>query len=112
MIEKGTTLFPEYFDYSQMYYNDEPYAYWVSVPEYNFYEWILYKEYNDYRSICHPNDCLAAASYEEVLEELKTSSFYENMDRDKLCKTFRQRSLNMTDEEARDWEDFVDLYDK
>jgi hypothetical protein len=107
MIDKGTRLFPEYFDSSQMYYDDEPYAYWVSEPSINFCNWILYKEYNDYVSICHPNDCLSAISYEEVLEELRTYTFYEGMDREKLCKAFRHRSLYMKPEEARDWEDFV-----
>ena len=108
MIEKGTRLFPEYFDCSQMYYDDEPFAYWVSEPEYNFCNWVLYKEYNDYSSVCHPNDCLAAVSYEDVLEEFRTASFYDGMDREKLCKMFRQRPLNMSPEESRNWEDFVD----
>lgn len=108
MINEGTTLFPEYFDALQMYYNNEPYAYWVSAPEYNFYNWILYKEYNNYKSICYPNDCLSAVSYEEVIDELKTFSFYDSMDREKLCKMFRQRSLLMTPSEAENWEDFKD----
>lgn len=108
MIEEGTHLYPQYFDATQMYFDDEPYAYWVSVPEYNFCNWILYKEYNDYISTCNPNDCLSAISYEDVLEELRTYSFYDGMDREKLCRMFRQRSLYMTLEECRDWEDFVD----
>ena len=105
MIEKGTTLWPEYFDSSQMYYNGEPYAYWVSEPRYNFYNWVLYKEYNNYSSVCAPGDCLAAVSYEDVMEELRTYSYYENMDREKLCRAFRQRSL---DDNSYDFEDFID----
>lgn len=106
MIEKGTRLYPQYFTASHMYYDNEPYAYWVSEPSINFCNWILYKEYNDYVSVCNPNDCLAAVSYEEVMEELRTFTFYEGMDREKLCKAFRQRSLYMTDEESWNWEDF------
>lgn len=108
MIEKGMTLYPEYFDSSQMYFNDEPYAYWVSAPEYNFCNWILYKEYNDYISVCNPNDCLAAVSYEDIMNEFRTFTFYDGMDREKLCKMFRQRSLYMTSKEYMDWEDFVE----
>ena len=106
MIEKGTRLYPQYFTADHMYYNDEPYAYWVSEPSINFCNWVLYKEYNDYISVCNPNDCLSAVSYEDVMNELRTYSFYDGMDREKLCKAFRQRSLYMTDEESWDWEDF------
>ena len=105
MIPKYITLYPEYFTSSEMYYDDEPYAYWLSVPEYNFCNWILYKEYNDYNSTCAPNDCLAAVSYEELMNEFRTYSFYEGMDREKLCRTFRQRSLY---DDEYDFEDFVD----
>lgn len=106
MIERGTILYPQCFTASQMYYNDEPYAYWVDEPSINFCNWILYKEYNDYVSTCSPNDCLSALSYEEVIDELKTASFYDGMDREKLCNAFRQRSLHMSYEEEINFEDF------
>ena len=106
MIERGTRLYPEVFDSSQMYYQGQPFAYWLSVPEYNFCEWILYKEYNDYTSVCNPNDCLAAVSHEELMREFKTFSYYENMDREMLCRTFRQRSL---DDNPYEFEDFIDF---
>lgn len=109
MIPEGTTLFPEYVDCSQMYYDDEPYAYWLSVPEYNFCNWILYKEYNDYISVCHPNDCLRAVSYEDIMKEFREYSFYEGMDRELLCKKFRQRSLEGDD---KDFEDFITTTDE
>lgn len=108
MIDKDTILYPQCFTSNQMYYDNEPYAYWVSVPEYNVCNWVLYKEYNDYISTCAPNDCLRAVSYEDIMEEFREYSFYEGMDREKLCRTFRQRSLNMTWEESIDWEDFVE----
>ena len=104
MIPKGTRLYPQCVTSSQMLYEDEPYAYWCSEPQYNFCNWILYKEYNDYVSTCHPNDCLGALTYEEVIREFRESCFYEKMDREKLVRTFRQRSLNGDDP---DFEDFV-----
>ena len=107
MIDKDTILYPQCVTSDQMYYDNEPYAYWVSVPEYNFCNWVLYKEYNDYISTCAPNDGLRAVSYEDIMEEFREYSFYEGMDREKLCRTFRQRSLNMTWEESIDWEDFA-----
>lgn len=106
MIPEGTTLYPEYFTSDNMYFDDEPFAYWVSEPSINFYNWVLYKEYNDYSSVCNPNDCLSAISYEDVMDELRTYTFYEGMDREKLCKAFRQRSLHMSYEEEIEWEDF------
>ena len=108
MIDKDTILYPQDISPNEMYYDNEPYAYWVSVPEYNVFNWVLYKEYNDYISTCAPNDCLRAVSYEDIMEEFREYSFYEGMDREKLCRTFRQRSLNMTWEESIDWEDFVE----
>ena len=108
MLDKGTVLYPQDISPNEMYYDNEPYAYWLSVPEYNVCNWVLYKEYNDYVSICAPNDCLRAVSYEDIMEEFREYSFYEGMDREKLCRTFRQRSLNMTWEESIDWEDFVE----
>ena len=108
MIDKDTILYPQDISPNEMYYDNEPYAYWLSVPEYNVCNWVLYKEYNDYVSICAPNDCLRAVSYEDIMEEFREYSFYEDMDREKLCRTFRQRSLNMTWEESIDWEDFVE----
>ena len=106
MIPEGTTLYPERIDSSQMYYNDEPYAYWVEAPEYNFCNWVLYKEYNNYISVCHPNDCIAAVSYEDLMKEFREWTYYEGMDREKLCRTFRQRPLQTRLDD--DWEDFVD----
>lgn len=107
MIPKGTILYPTTITSSQMYYYDEPYAYWATDSYSTFCNWVLYKEYNDYISTCAPNDCLAGISYEEVMEELRTFHFYDGMDREKLCKAFRQRSLNATDEEMYNWEDFI-----
>ena len=104
MIAEGTTLYPEYFDSSQMYFDNEPFAYWVESPEYNFCNWVLYKEYNDYVSTCNPNDCLAGISYEGVMQEFREYSFYDGMDREKLCRMFRQRSLDSD----YDFEDFVE----
>lgn len=106
MIPQGTTLYPEYFTADKMYFDNKPFAYWVSEPSINFCNWILYKEYNDYSSVCNPNDCLSAVSYEDVMHELRTYTFYEGMDREKLCKAFRQRSLHMSYEEEMEWEDF------
>lgn len=108
MIAEDTILYPQCVTSDQMYYDDEPYAYWLSVPEYDVCNWVLYKEYNDYISTCAPNDCLRTVSYEDIMEEFREYSFYEGMDREKLCRTFRQRSLNMTWEESIDWEDFVE----
>ena len=107
MIAEGTILYPQDISPNEMYYDNEPYAYWVSVPEYNVCNWVLYKEYDDYISTCAPNDCLRAVSYEDIMKEFREYSFYEGMDREKLCRTFRQRSLNMTLEESMEWEDFV-----
>lgn len=104
MIRKGTILYPQWITAYEMYYNNKPYAYWVSEPSINFCNWILYKEYNDYVSTCSPNDCLSALSYEEVIKELKTASFYDGMDRKKLCNAFRQRSLN---DNLYEFEDFI-----
>lgn len=101
MIPKGTTLFPEWFDSSQMYYCDMPFAYWLGG---NICEWVLYKEYNDYKSICHPNDCLCGISKEELLERFKTFSWYKEEDRENLCQAFRQRSLG---DNEYNFEDFV-----
>jgi len=105
MIPKGTTLYPQYITATDMYYGDEPFAYWLSVPEYDVYNWVLYKEYNDYNSVCHPNDCLCGVSYESLMEEFRTYSFYDGMDREMLCRTFRQRSL---DDNPYEFEDFVE----
>lgn len=102
MIEKGTTLFPTTQDCSQLWYNDEPYAYWEEFSG----EWILYKEYNDYCSICHPNDCISAVSYEEMLDHFRTYFWFEDYDREKLCRTFRQRSLD--DNPYGDFDDYVE----
>lgn len=100
MIPEGTTLYPEWFDYSQMYCCGEPYAYWLHETG----QWILYKEYNSYRSVCHPNDCLSAINYDQVLYEFRNYCFYENCDREKLCRTFRQRSID----DPYDFEDFAE----
>lgn len=72
MIDNGTTLFPESWDCSQMYYDDEPYAYWDG----NIGLWVLYKEYDHYRSICHPNDCMRAYSSEELPKDYKQKSLF------------------------------------
>ena len=106
MIPKGTTLYPQYFTSDRMYFDDQPFAYWVSCSHINFCNWVLFKEYNDYDSVCNPNDCLAAVSYEQVMHELRTYSYYDGMDREKLCRAFRQRSLDMSYEEEIDFEDF------
>lgn len=103
MIDKFETLYPEYFDSFNLYYKDEPYAYWLSVPEYNIYEWVLYKEYNDYKSAVG-NGGLQGMSYEQLIDSFKTYSFYEGIDREMLCRTFRQRSL---DDNPYDFDDFV-----
>ena len=70
------------------------------------------KEYNDYESVCHPNDCISAISYNDLIDSFKTYSFYENMDREKMCRTFRQRSLETEfgpeSETYWDFEDFVE----
>ena len=56
MIAEGTILYPQDISPNEIYYDNEPYAYWLSVPEYNVCNWVLYKEYNDYVSICAIND--------------------------------------------------------
>ena len=104
MIDRFETLRPQYFDAENLYFNDESYAYWLSVPEYNVHEWVLYKEYNDYRSAVG-NGGLQGISYEELMDSFRTYSFYEGMDREKLCRTFRQRSL---DDNPYEFEDFID----
>ena len=103
MLDKLEPLYPEYFDASELFCNDEPYAYWLSVPEYNFYNWILYKEYNGYNSRVG-NGGLQGISYEQLMDEFRTFSFYDGMDREKLCRTFRQRSLN---DNPYEFEDFI-----
>ena len=67
-------------------------------------EWVLYKEYDSYVSICNPNDCLSAISKDELLKHFRTYSWFEDEDRDKLCETFRQRSLN---DNEYNFDDFV-----
>ena len=88
-----------------------PYSYELNS-EYKVYEWVLFKEYNDYKSVCHPNDCISAISYNDLIDSFKTYSFYENMDREKMCRTFRQRSLETEfgpeSEPYWDFEDFVE----
>ena len=101
MITEGTTLYPEYFAGSEMFYDDHPFAYWLGG---NICEWILYKEYNDFNSVCNPNDCLCAISKEELLERFKTFSWFKDEEREKLCETFRQRSLN---DDPYNFDDFV-----
>lgn len=105
MIDKCYTLYPEYVDAMNMYFNDEPYAYWVSNENYNFCAWVLYKEYNDYSSCCNPNDCIAGESYEEIIDSFRNSWSYRNQDRDMLIRTFRQRSLGDTE---YNFEDFIE----
>lgn len=73
MIPKGTILFPESMDSCQMFYNNEPYAYWAD----DIGQWVLYKEYNNYKSICHPNDCLCAYSSDELPNEYKQKSLFK-----------------------------------
>lgn len=101
MITEGTTLYPEYFAESEMFYDDQPFAYWLGG---NICEWILYKEYNDFNSVCNTNDCLCAISKEELLERFKTFSWFKDEEREKLCETFRQRSLN---DDPYNFDDFV-----
>ena len=72
MIPEGTKLFPESWDCSQMYYDDEPYAYWDG----NIGLWVLYKEYDNYRSICHPNDCMRAYNSCEFPKGFKQKSLF------------------------------------
>jgi hypothetical protein len=62
MIPEGTALFPEMMSDIQMFYDDEPYAYW----DHNVGLWVLYKEYDNYKSVCHPNDCLRAYCSKEL----------------------------------------------
>lgn len=73
MITEGTTLFPEAMDGCQMFYDGEPYAYWAD----DVGQWVLYKEYDNYRSICHPNDCLRAYSSGELPKGYKQKSLFE-----------------------------------
>lgn len=112
LIPKYYTLYPECSSSTYLYFHDEPYAYWLENSEYKVYEWVLFKEYNDYKSVCHPNDCISAISYNYLIDSFKTYSFYENMDREKMCRTFRQRSLETEfgpeSEPYWDFEDFVD----
>ena len=105
MIPKGTTLYPQWANGMEMYFDDEPYAYWVEEPAYNFCNWVLYKEYDDYASVCNPNDCLSAVSYKQLMNEFRTYSFYEGLDREMLCRTFRQRSI---EDNPYEFEDFVE----
>lgn len=103
MIDPSYTLYPEVMDATNLYFHDEPYAYWVENMNYNFCNWVLYKEYNNYNSTCNPNDCIAGISYEEVIDEIKNSWSYRNQDRDMLIRTFRQRSLNDTEYNFKDF---------
>lgn len=90
MIEPGTVLFPEKMDCSQLYYGDSPYAYWSE----DIGEWVLYEEYNDYTSICHPNDCICAKSKEDIFREFREEDMFKDFrDGEELCKRFKQRSL-------------------
>lgn len=73
MIPEGTILFPETWDCYQMYYDGEPYAYWAG----DIGQWVLYKEYDNYRSISHPNDCLCAIGSEELPEGFKQKSLFK-----------------------------------
>lgn len=50
------------------------------------------------------NDCLYAISKEELLKRFKTFSWFKDEEREKLCETFRQRSLN---DDPYDFDDFV-----
>lgn len=102
MIDKGTTLFPTCITCDRMYYHDEPYAYWLGG---DVCEWVLYKEYDSYVSTCHPNDCLSAVNRKELLEHFRTFSWFEDEDRERLCRTFRQRGIDDTE---YDFEDFAD----
>lgn len=112
LIDKHNTLYPEFQCSNYLYFNGEPYAYWLECSAYKVYEWVLFKEYNDYESVCRPNDCIAAINYDKLIESFKTSSFYENMDREEMCRTFRQRSLKTEfgpdSESYWDFEDFID----
>lgn len=72
MIPEGTTLYPEMMNGYQMFYNDEPYAYWAD----DLAQWVLYKEYDNYKSICHPNGCLRAYSSKELPIEYKQDSLF------------------------------------
>ena len=104
MIDKFETLYPETLTSSNLWCNGEPYAYWLSAPEYNVYEWVLYKEYNDYESVVG-NGGLKGVSYEELINSFRTYSFYDSIDREMPCRTFRQRSLH---DKSYDFEDFID----
>lgn len=112
IIDKNYTLYPEFQDSTYLYFNGKPYAYWLENDEYKVYEWVLFNEYNDYESVCNPNDCISAISYDQLIESFKTYSFYENIDREKMCRTFRQRSLETefgpNSESYNDFEDFID----
>ena len=104
MIDKFETLRPEFLTATNLWCNDEPYAYWLSAPEYNVHEWVLYKEYNDYESVVG-NGGLKGVYYEELMNSFRTYTFYDNIDREMLCRTFRQRSLH---DDSYDFEDFID----
>lgn len=56
-----------------MFCDDEPYAYWAG----DIGQWVLYKEYDNYKSISHPNDCLCAISSDELPNGYKQKSLLE-----------------------------------
>ena len=55
-----------------MFCDDEPYAYWAG----DIGQRVLYKEYDNYKSICHPNDCLSAYSSDELPKGYKQESLF------------------------------------
>ena len=75
LIPKYYTLYPEVQCSQYLYFHDEPYAYQLENIAYNVYEWVLFKEYNDYKYVCHSNDCIAAISYNDLIESFKNDHF-------------------------------------
>lgn len=105
MIPKYTTLYPTSMDGCRMYYHGEPFGYWLHEAG----EWVLYKEYNSYQSVCAPDDCLRAVSREDLMKEFREYSWFKDEEREKLCRTFRQRAIDTNEYEV---DDFVDDMDR
>lgn len=99
MIPEYTTLYPTSMDGCRMYYHGEPFGYWLHEAG----EWVLYKEYNSYQSVCAPDDCLRAVSREDLMKEFREYSWFKDEEREKLCRTFRQRAIDTNEYEVDDF---------
>ena len=101
-FDETDTLVPTMMDGSNLYMDEHPFAYWVGN---NVCEWILYKEYND-----NPTGVamggLSGISYEDLMDRFLTFPWFKDEEREMLCRTFRQRSLE--DEHGDYFEDFVE----